>query len=184
DNKLRWRRTGTRLEAEELRDAVLQVSGKLDRKMGGPSVKLFIQSPGVHVTPVCDYASFNVDDPVNYRRSVYRFLMRTVPDPFMDVMDHPDGSQQAPVRSASMTALQALAMLNNKFMVRQSEHVAARLTREAATPEAQVRRLYQLALGREPKQHELALLAEHARKFGMANVCRVVLNSNEFLFVP
>src|SRR5262249_4646555 len=184
DNKLRWRRTGTRLEAEELRDAVLLVSGKLDRKMGGPSVKQFVQSPGIHVTPVCDYASFNVDDPGNHRRSIYRFLMRTVPDPFMDVMDHPDGSQQAPVRAASMTALQALAMLNNKFMVRQSEHLAARLAREAPTPEAQIQRLHELALGRNAKPHEVALLAEHARKFGLANGCRVVLNSNEFLFVP
>jgi mono/diheme cytochrome c family protein len=184
DNRLLWKMNSTRLEAEELHDAVLAVSGKLDRTMGGPSVKQFIQSPGVHVTPVCDYASFNVDDAGNFRRSVYRFLMRTVPDPFMDVMDHPDGSQQAPVRSASMTALQALAMLNNKFMVRQSEHLAARLAREAPTPEAQVQRLYQLALGRDAKPNEVALLAEHGRKYGMANVCRVVLNSNEFIFVP
>jgi hypothetical protein len=184
DNRLLWRMNTTRLEAEELHDTVLAVSGKLDRRMGGPSVKLFVQSPGVHVTPVCDYASFNVDDPANFRRSVYRFLMRTVPDPFMDVMDHPDGSQQAPVRSASMTALQALAMLNNKFMVRQSEHLAARLAREASTPEAQVRRLSELALGRDAKPNEVSLLVEHARKYGMANVCRVVLNSNEFLFVP
>jgi len=83
-----------------------------------------------------------------------------------------------------MTALQALAMLNNKFTVRQSEHIAARLAREAPAPEAQVRRLFELALGREPTLHEVELLAAHARKHGLANVCRVVLNSNEFLFVP
>ncbi len=126
DNRFLWRMNRQRLDAESVRDAVLAVSGTLDRAMGGPSVKQFIQSPGVHVTPNVDYTKFDVDDPANYRRSVYRFVFRTLPDPFMDALDCPDASQWTPQRNASVTALQALAMLNDKFIVRQSEHVAAR----------------------------------------------------------
>src|SRR5437868_9289019 len=74
DNRYLWRMNRTRLDAESLRDAVLLASGKLDRTMGGPSVKQFNQGPGVHVTPLVDYLNFDVDRPENYRRSVYRFL--------------------------------------------------------------------------------------------------------------
>jgi Protein of unknown function (DUF1553)/Protein of unknown function (DUF1549)/Planctomycete cytochrome C len=184
DNRNLWRMNRERLDAESIHDAVLVISGRLDRTMGGPSVKQFIQTPGIHVTPNVDYANFNVDDPALNRRSIYRFLFRTLPDPFMEALDHPDGSQQAPVRSISITAPQALAMLNNKFMVRQCEHLAELLKREASDPKEQIRRLYELALLREPKAQEVELLANHANRFGMASVCRIVLNSNEFVFVP
>src|SRR5262249_22865401 len=122
DNLLLWRMNRARLDAECVRDAVLAVSGKLGRAVGGPSVKHVVQSPGIHVTPKVDYGAFNVDGPGAYRRSVYRFVFRTLPDPFMEALDCPDGSQFAPVRSNSVTALQALAMLNDRFMVRQCEH--------------------------------------------------------------
>ena len=85
---------------KRIRDAVLQISGKLDLTMGGPSVKQFVESPGIHVTPNVDYQSFDVDAPGNFRRSIYRFLFRTLPDPLMESLDCPDGSQMAPVRSA------------------------------------------------------------------------------------
>src|SRR5262249_48366513 len=127
---------------------------------------------------------FNVDDPANFRRSVYRFLFRTLPDPFMEALDSPDASQQVPARTESITALQALAMLNNKFMVRQAEHLAERLKRESGSPTGQIQRLIELALAREAKPAEIEALAAHSAKYGLANVCRVVLNSNEFLFVP
>ena len=184
DNRFLWRINRERLDAESIHDAVLLVSGKLDRAMGGPSVKQFIQTPGIHVTPNVDYANFNVDDPAHYRRSIYRFLFRTLPDPFMDALDHPDGSQQAPARSVSITAPQALAMLNNKFMVRQCEHLAERIAKDEVDPREQIRKLYELALLREPKPQEIDLLADHAKRFGLANACRIVLNSNEFVFVP
>jgi mono/diheme cytochrome c family protein len=184
DNRYLWRMNSSRLDAESLRDAILIASGKLDLKMSGPSVKQFIQKPGIHVTPIVDYVNFDVDDPANFRRSVYRFLFRTLPDPFMEAMDHPDASQQAPVRTSSMTSLQALAMLDNKFIVRQSEHLAERLQRESSEPANQIRRLYELTLNREPKPREIELLTGHAARYGLANVCRVILNSNEFVFVP
>src|SRR5262249_29327823 len=164
--------------------AVLCINRKLNVKMGGPSVKQFIQTPGIHVTPNVDYANFNIDSPDNYRRSVYRFHFRTLPDPFLEALDQPDASQQTPVRAESVTPLQALAMLNDKFMVRQCENLPGRLARESGSPDEQVRRLYELALGRPATTREVELLTAHAKKFGVANVCRVILNSNEFMFVP
>jgi hypothetical protein len=183
DNRLLWRMNACRLDAESLHDAVLQISGKLDWTMSGPSVKQFIQTPGVHVTPVVDYVNFPVDDPANCRRSVYRFLFRTLPDPFMESMDCPDCSQQMPVRSSSVTALQSLALLNDKFIVRQCEHIASRLQHESTDRGEQIRLLFNLALNREPRLDELKAISDHAAKHGLANACRVILNSNEFVFV-
>ena len=183
DNAYLWRMNRTRLDAESIHDSVLQISGKLDLTMGGPSVKQFIQTPGIHVTPNVDYLNFNVDAPANCRRSVYRFVFRTLPDPFMESLDCPDGSQWTPVRSASVTALQALSMLNDKFMVRQSEHVAARIARAECEPGRQVAAAYRLILGRAPTPKEAQAVAAYAAKYGLANACRVLLNSNEFVFV-
>jgi hypothetical protein len=183
DNRCLWRMNRTRLDAEEVRDAVLLATGKLDRTMGGPSVKQFNMSPGIHVTPVVDYTNFDVERPENYRRSVYRFVFRTLPDPLMEALDCPDSSQLTPARTVSVTPLQALAMLNNKFMVRMSEHLAARAAKEGADTPTQVGAVYRLALGRDPTSKERALLTEYAIKHGLANACRVILNSNEFMFV-
>jgi hypothetical protein len=183
DNQLLWRMNRSRLDAESVRDAVLQVTGKLDLAMGGPSVKHFIQTKGIHVTPNVDYQSYDPDAPGSYRRSIYRFLFRTLPDPFLDALDCPDASQFAPTRASSVTALQALALLNDRFMVRQCEHFAARVAR-AGGVEAQVGEAYRLALGRPPNEKESAALTPYATKHGMANACRVLLNCNEFMFVP
>jgi hypothetical protein len=183
DNQLLWRMNRSRLDAESVRDAVLQVSGKLDLTMGGPSIKHFIQTKGIHVTPNVDYQSYDPDAPGSYRRSIYRFLFRTLPDPFMDALDCPDASQFAPTRASSVTALQALALLNDRFMIRQCEHFATRVAK-AGTTEAQVGEAYRLALGRPATEKETAALAAYATKYGMANACRLLLNSNEFMFVP
>jgi hypothetical protein len=182
DNHFLWRMNRQRLDAESIHDAALRLSGKLDPRMGGPSVKQFIQTPGVHVTPNVDYLNFSVDEPANYRRSVYRFVFRTLPDPFMDALDCPDASQLTPVRGTSVTALQALALLNDKFIVRQSEHIAARVAREG-TVDRQVTALYRLVLGRPPTPRELEAVGRYAARRGLANACRVLLNSSEFVFI-
>jgi hypothetical protein len=183
DNRLLWRMNRSRLDAESVHDAILQMTGKLDLVTGGASVKQFNMSPGRAQTPNVDYVGFSADDPANFRRSVYRFLFRTIPDPFMETMDCPDLSQLTPVRSSSVTALQALAMLNDKFTVRQSEHLADRLAALSAEPSAQITALFQLAMNRDATPREIERLTAHAQKHGMANVCRLVINSNEFMFV-
>jgi hypothetical protein len=176
DNHLLWRANRRRLDAETIRDAVLQASGKLDLTMGGPSVRQFVQKPGIHVTPDVNYDQFSADDPANHRRSVYRFLFRTIPDPFMETLDCPDASQLAPKREASVTALQALSMLNDKFIARQSEHLAARASGD---PE----RIFRLVLGRAPTEKEAAAVRTYASKHGAAHAARMLFNTNEFMFV-
>jgi hypothetical protein len=183
DNLLLWRMNRTRLDAECVRDAVLSASGKLDRRMGGPSVKHFVQTKGIHVTPNVDYEAFDVDVQEGQRRSIYRFVFRTLPDPFMDALDCPDASQFTPVRANSVTPQQALAMLNDRFMIRQAEHLAARLSEAGPDRAAQVRRAVRLTLGRDPTPRELPALTTYAARHGVANACRVLLNCNEFVFV-
>src|SRR4029434_5807313 len=145
--------------------------------------KHFQQSPGIHRTPKVEYQGFDPDGPGAHRRSVYRFIFRTVPDPFMDALDCPDASQFTATRTVSVTALQALALLNDPFMVRMSEHFAKRLCSTRDVNE-QVRQAYRLALNRNPTELVATLLVDYARQHGMANACRVLLNSNEFAFVP
>ncbi len=183
DNRYLWRMNRTRLDAESLRDAVLSAAGKLDRKMGGPSVQQFTMTPGIHVTPNVDYLNFNVDRPENQRRGVYRFVFRTLPDPFLEALDCPDSSQLTPTRNVSVTALQALALLNDKFMIRMSEHLAARAAKVSSELPTQVRAVYGLTLQREPTDKETRLLTEYATKNGLANACRMLLNCNEFMFL-
>jgi len=183
DNRFLWRMNRSRLDAESVRDAILQITGQLDLTMGGPSVKQFTLSPGIHVTPVVDYAKFDIDSPDNRRRGVYRFLFRTLPDPFMDSLDCPEASQLAPVRGASVTALQALSMLNNHFVTRQSERFAERLAVLKPTLPGQIEAAYELALGRPPSRAETRDLLAYAKEHGLPNLCRLILNSNEFMFV-
>jgi hypothetical protein len=172
-----------RLAAEEVRDAVLCQTGRLNDQMEGPSVRQFIQTAGIHVTPNVDYLGFDADAPQNYRRSVYRFVFRTLPDPFMEALDCPDASQLAPERTESVTALQALATLNDKLIARQSERVAERIQAAGGTREDQIRALYELIFARAPHAAELAAVAEYVQRHGLANACRFLWNTNEFMFV-
>jgi len=173
----------TRLDSDQVRDAILQISGALDLRMGGPSDMQFDLQPGHHVTPKVDYAKFDVDGPQARRRSVYRFLFRTLPDPFMDALDCPAGDQLTPVRNASVTVQQALAMWNDAFIVHSADRLAQRLEMLAKKPNEQIRLACELALSRPPTQNELQDFGEYVGKHGLANFCRVLLNSNEFMFV-
>ena len=183
DNRLLWRSNRRRLDAESLRDAVLLASGRLDETMYGPPAQQFLSKPGIHVTPEADYDRFDVDAPAARRRSVYRFIFRTRPDPMLEALDCPDASQSAPVRSTSLGAPQALVLWNNKFMLRQAEHLAALAERQANNPAERVSILCERLLGRTPSPPESRDWGEYAAKHGLANLCRVLLNSSEFAFV-
>ncbi len=183
DNRLLWRQNRKRLDAESIRDAVLLASGRLDRTMGGPSVRQFGLSPGVHVTPKIDYDTFDWNGPGAGRRSVYRFLFRTLPDPFMDSLDGADASQLTPARNESVTALQALAMLNNRFILVHSRDVAHRLEAMPGALPERVRSAFSLTLGRPPTDDELRDWSGLASRHGLASAVRLLFNTNEFLFV-
>ncbi|MSR58889.1 MAG: DUF1553 domain-containing protein [Planctomycetaceae bacterium] len=180
-NQFLWRQNRQRLEAEAIRDAVLAVGGKLDTTMGGPSVQQFLFKDD-H-SPIYDYEQFDVDAPAANRRSVYRFIVRSVPDPFFECLDAADPSLLTPKRNATLTALQALSLLNNPFMVRQADHFAQRLRGLADDPAGQVEAAYRIALSRPPRPDETAILTRYIHEHGLSNACRVILNSNEFVFV-
>ena len=185
DNRKLWRMNRRRLDAESIRDSVLQASGKLDLTMGGPPVKQFdYEDPNPSVTPLISYETFDPNLPANHRRSVYRWIFRTRPDPFMEVLDSPDSSQLAPTRTASTTSLQALAMWNNAFILTQSRHLAARVAgKGGGNLKSEVGIAYHLVLGRLPTEKESQELTAYAEKHGMTNVCRLIFNTNEFIFV-
>jgi mono/diheme cytochrome c family protein len=181
DNRLLWRMNRIRLDAECIHDAMLLVSGRLDRTMGGASDRQFFFKDD-H-SPVYDYTRFDVDSPAGARRSIYRHIVRSVADPFLDCLDAADPSQLVARRSTTLTALQALATLNDPFVLRQCEHFAARLEQLSPDLNLQVENAYRLALSRNPSAPERQRVVEYARKHGLANACRVLFNSTEFMFV-
>ncbi len=182
DNRFLWRMTRQRLDAEEVRDAVLAVSGKLDLTMGGPGFELF-RFKDDH-SPVYDHTAVEkINDPANWRRTVYRFTVRSVPNPFLECMDCADPNVNTPVRNTTLTALQALALLNDPFMLKQAECFAQRLEKISDDPAKQVEAAYRLAFGRSATAEERDALVEYARKHGLAKACRVLFNANEFVFI-
>ncbi|GAB4155740.1 MAG: DUF1553 domain-containing protein [Planctomycetaceae bacterium] len=180
-NRFLWRMHRRRLEAEAIRDTVLAISAQLESRMYGPGFDRF-GFENDH-SPRYLYDRQNLDDPQSRRRTVYRFIVRSVPDPFMESLDCADPSLNVPKRNTTITALQALALLNNRFMVYYAEQFAHRLKQSSPTTAGQITAAFQLALGRDPTSHELALLSSHVKKHGLANCCRLIFNMNEFLFV-
>jgi hypothetical protein len=182
DNRFLWRMNRTRLDAEELRDTVLAVSGTLSLKMGGPGFEAF-RFKDDH-SPVYDHGAVDrINDPATWRRTVYRFTVRSVPNPFLECLDSADPNLTTPVRGTTITALQALALLNDPFMIRQAECFAGRLRRVSDEPDRQVEAAYRLAFGRPPTAEEREALAGYAAKYGLAGACRLLFNANEFVFV-
>ncbi len=182
DNQFLWRMNRRRLTAEEIRDAALAVSGKLDFKMGGPGFQDFVVEHPEH-SPHYEYDRHDPNDPQTHRRAVYRFLVRSQPQPFMDTLDCADPSMSVPKRDETLTSLQALAMLNNRFMIAMAQHLADRLEREKPTMREQLTLGYRLTTGRAPADDELHALTAYAQEFGLPNTCRVLLNLNAFVFV-
>jgi hypothetical protein len=184
DNRLLWRRNPLRLDADAYRDFVLSVSGRMDFSMGGPAIQHFRQSPGPQLTPELNYAAYDWSSPGANRRSVYRCVWRGIPDPLMAALDFPDLGLLAPARGFSASPLQALALYNNNFVLFHSEAMARRISERTGDVEQQIRQVTQLAYGRDPSESEREPFRSFVTRHGLAALCRVILNSNEFLFVP
>jgi hypothetical protein len=184
DNLLLARMNQIRLDAEQVRDALLVVSGRLDPAIGGPSVMQFVYNdPNVDVSPLIDYAGFDPDNPASLRRGLYRFLFRNVNDPLLEAFDAVDPSISTPRRNVTVTPQQALSLWNGRFVLRQCEHLAVRLAREAPDLPTRLELACRLAWGRPPESAERDLLLRHAERHGLAAACRVILNANDFLFI-
>jgi hypothetical protein len=180
-SRLLWRFPPRRIEAESIRDSILTVSGNLDRTAGGPAFFLH----DVDRENVYHYHPKEEFGPAESRRMVYAFKVRMEQDGVFGAFDCPDGSLVMPRRSVSTTPLQALNLFNSRFMLRQAELFSDRLVQEApGNIEAQVNRAWILAYNRRPASGELNQAVHFARADGLPALCRAVLNSNEFLFIP
>ena len=116
---------------------------------------------------------------------VYQYKPRVQLDDVFGAFDCPDAGQSTPRRRPSTSPLQALNLFNSRFTIEESEALSARVKTEAGTdPAKQISRAYQLALGREPDASELHDAESAAREHGLPTLCRVLFNSNEFLFLP
>jgi hypothetical protein len=214
DNRGWWRQNRQRLDADSYRDAVLAVSGRLDATLGGPSIQHFSTRPGAQLTPILDYSTFDWNSPQAGRRSIYRFVWRGIADPFMEALDFPDLGMLTPQRSASASPLQALALLNNDFVLFHSQQLAAHSQRVAhpspstaltptttpgaapaspgtsspgtsspIPPDSAVAAMFRVTLQRAPTEAEQQLFVPLAEQYGLPLVARMLLNSNEFLFL-
>lgn len=181
-NQYLWRMARRRLHAEEIRDATLSVSGALDTKMGGPGYYLFVLEKTAH-SPHYEYHKFDPTDAASHRRSVYRFIVRSQPDPFMTTLDCADSSQSTPQRDETTTALQALSLMNNRFSLTMASRFAERLRSERESVDGQIERAFELALNRKPSEQEQSVLAAHAKKHQLESTCRLIFNLSEFVYL-
>ena len=182
DNRFLWRMNRRRLEAEEIRDSMLAVSGQLNPEMGGPGFYLFELEKPEH-SPHYEYSKFDPEDVRSHRRSVYRFIVRSQPDPFMTTLDCADSSQSTPRRHETQTALQALSLLNNRFTLTMAQHFAVRLETAAESMEARIDEAFRLLTGRTPSAEERRQTLAYAEVHGLPALCRLLFNLSEFVFV-
>ncbi|MBX9788216.1 MAG: DUF1553 domain-containing protein [Pirellulales bacterium] len=181
ENRLLWRRTPQRLEAEALRDAMLAAAGRLQHTGGGPG---FTDYQELNRSGTWSYLPADRAGPEFERRTIYRTSTRGGRGGLLDAFDCPDPSTTTPRRAVTTTPLQALALLNNAFVLRMSEALAERVEREAGAETAtQVARAMELVYGRVPRADEAHLACELVEREGLATLARVLFNSNEFLYV-
>jgi mono/diheme cytochrome c family protein len=183
ENRYVWRMNRRRLEAEAIRDTVIATAGSLNTKMYGVPV----------VPPLAaderdgmrDMSQWPVSaDPAEFnRRGVYLFVKRSFRNPMMETFDAPDSSASCPRRETSTVAPQSLAMMNSEFMTSHADKLAARLRKEAATPEAQVDRAFRLAIGRAPDAAEKVKALEYLSRASLSKFCLLLYNLSEFLYV-
>ncbi|HLQ46545.1 MAG TPA: DUF1553 domain-containing protein, partial [Planctomycetaceae bacterium] len=196
-----WRFPYRRLEVEAIRDSMLAVTGQLRRQMGGPGVYLEI-APEVlagNSDPNVVWPKF--DEAASSRRTVYAFVKRALVVPFLEVLDVCDTTRSTELRNKTTIAPQALTLFNGDFVNRQARHLADRLQQEAGDdPARQIERAFRLTVSRGPSQIELTTMRHFlsdeanaasrtaplsptaARRQALEQLCRVILNLNEFVY--
>ena len=182
DARLLWRFPSRRLEAETIRDTMLAVSGRLNLKMGGAGFNLFSSRGGLDGFPPVE--SFSGD---GLRRMIYAHKIRMEREAVFGAFDCPDAGQSTPRRRQSTTPIQALNLFNSRFTIEEAEAFATRVKADAgenADHAKLIQRVYQLALGRDPERGEIHEAKAVVRDHGLPTLCRVLFNSNEFLFLP
>ena len=185
DNRLLWRFPSRRLEGEAIRDSLLAVSGELNLEMGGPGFNFFRSRGGLTgFPPVTKFSASQM------RRMIYVHKIRMEKVPIFGAFDCPDAGQTTPRRTRSTTAIQALNLFNSPFVIDRAKAFAARVRAEngidAETDaiDRLVTSAFELSLARPPSVSELRESAAVVRAHDLETLCRVLFNSNEFLFLP
>lgn len=185
ENRLFWRMSRFRLEAETIRDLILDVSGNLDRTLGGPCVYPYIDPKLFQSSTKRTWPGRPDDDPSTWRRSLYVYSKRSIRYPLFETFDQPNLINSCERRNRSTIAPQALLLMNNNFVLFEAKKFAARLLAEAGTDiDRQVEHAFRLALGRVPTTFEREKATEFIRTTpnGLAEFCQLVFNLNEFMY--
>ena len=179
ETRLLWRFPPRRLEAEAIRDSILFVNAKLNLKMGGPGFDFFNQRGGLS-----DYSHRETFEEDGWRRMIYAHKVRMQAVDIFGAFDCPDAGQMSPRRSRSITPLQALSLMNSPFVNRQAGFLAQRVKAEGGdNSPAQIDYAFRLVYARAPEKSEKKALLHLAGQHGLEQVCRVLFNSSEFVFI-
>ena len=181
DDRLLWRFPPRRLSAEEIRDTMLWLAGRLDEHRGGPGFRLYEYSRD----NVATYMPLEKFGPETYRRSVYHQNARASRVDVLTDFDAPDCVFSVSRRVPTTTPLQALALMNHSFTIDMAEAFAARLARKAGANDvpAQVEQAFRLAYARGPDAAEAAAATTLIHNHGLRAFCRAMLNSNELIYI-
>jgi hypothetical protein len=183
ENRFFWRMPRQRVEAEAMRDVILATAGTLDRTLGGPNVFPYIDPDLFEVSSKRNWPGKPDDDPSTWRRSLYVFSKRSIRYPLFEAFDQPNLVNSVDRRNRSTVAPQALLLMNNSFVLVQSEKFAERIKREAGNDvTAQVERAFRVALSRPPDKVERDKAVEYLRRDGLPAFCHVLFNLNEFVY--
>lgn len=183
-----------RLEADEIRDGVLQSSGNLNLKMGGrPIVPPLAEEELYGLSGPREDAWFiTADKTEQNRRSIYLLARRSFRMPMMEVFDAPESMFSCPRRESSTTAPQSLAQLNGQFVVEQARQVGAKLAKENPQDSGLIQTAWRQILQQDPSETEMRsaqkLLERQtatlgSREAAAQDLCRGLFNLNTFLYV-
>jgi hypothetical protein len=184
NNRLLWHHRPQRLDAEALRDAMLAVSGRLNRKTGGESVVVPVDRELTALLYKPSQWSVTPDPREHDRRSIYLIAKRNLRLPFMETFDQPSLQNSCAHRESSTHAPQALELLNGRWSNDLAASFADRLTHDAAgEPASQVELAFQLTVGRDPTDAEQKLSLEFLRERSLREFALAMFNLNAFLYV-
>ena len=184
DNRLLWRFNRRRLTAEELRDSLLAVSGRLNRKRGGRSVIVPVDPQLVELLYKPSQWSVTPIAAEHDRRSIYLLAKRNLQVPFLEMFDLPTLQTSCGRRASSTHAPQALELLNGRLSNDLAHSFADRLRREAGgVPSRQIELAFQLVAGRQPSRREMELSQRFLKTESLKEFALAMFNLNAFLYV-
>jgi len=190
-----------RLEAEILRDGVLAASGNLNRQMFGPGIKPRMRSELITASQRNKWPEIKSETPTHWRRSAYIYVKRQLLFPMMELFDAPTTTDSCSIRSASVVPTQALILMNDEFIEDQAADLARRIVSSSdSSLGVTIELAHRLTLGRVPSAnrfhrslsfveqqlanyHSLLVPGEVARHKALTDLCHVLLNSSEFIYV-